>query len=359
MPAGLRARCEHLTPVAALGFDADRSTTSTEPAGASATATWIARLSPAAHCTGNAGALMPRARPRGTDCGATSGARRSRRSRPSSQLPRKAAYRRRSCWSLAEGEGFEPSRELMTPYSLSRRAPSATRSALRAGVYERHLRSERLLSELWSRPRHSPASRRCSSERRGRVPRPGVSARRGRGCATCRPRRVATTRRRGRLRELPNVGDTTATVIAKPSPARLRPTSRSSSKTSPKPGSDAGRRFRAAARAATFTCTPTGPTVATRSARWREGARHRPRILCAHRPLAPPEDRARSVARTATEQLDVVAELNEELAPFRILSGIEVDINEDGTLDQRRAARRSTSSSRACTRSCAWSPRSA
>jgi histidinol phosphatase-like PHP family hydrolase len=33
-------------------------------------------------------------------------------------------------------------------------------------------------------------------------------------------------------------------------------------------------------------------------------------------------------------QLDVVAELNEELAPFRILTGIEVDILEDGTLDQ-------------------------
>lgn len=34
------------------------------------------------------------------------------------------------------------------------------------------------------------------------------------------------------------------------------------------------------------------------------------------------------------EQLDVVAQLNEELAPFRILTGIEVDILEDGALDQ-------------------------
>jgi putative hydrolase len=33
-------------------------------------------------------------------------------------------------------------------------------------------------------------------------------------------------------------------------------------------------------------------------------------------------------------QLDVVAELNAELAPFRILTGIEVDILEDGSLDQ-------------------------
>jgi len=34
------------------------------------------------------------------------------------------------------------------------------------------------------------------------------------------------------------------------------------------------------------------------------------------------------------EQLGVVAELNAELAPFRILTGIEVDILEDGSLDQ-------------------------
>jgi putative hydrolase len=33
------------------------------------------------------------------------------------------------------------------------------------------------------------------------------------------------------------------------------------------------------------------------------------------------------------QQLDVVAELNEELAPFRVLSGMEVDIREDGSLD--------------------------
>ncbi len=36
-------------------------------------------------------------------------------------------------------------------------------------------------------------------------------------------------------------------------------------------------------------------------------------------------------------QLDVVAEVNEQLAPFRLLTGIEVDINEDGSLDQEPA----------------------
>ncbi|TDO14793.1 putative hydrolase [Mycobacterium sp. BK086] len=34
------------------------------------------------------------------------------------------------------------------------------------------------------------------------------------------------------------------------------------------------------------------------------------------------------------QQLDVIDELREELAPFRILTGIEVDILDDGTLDQ-------------------------
>jgi len=39
-------------------------------------------------------------------------------------------------------------------------------------------------------------------------------------------------------------------------------------------------------------------------------------------------------AERLTTQLDVVAALNEELAPFRILTGIEVDILDAGTLDQ-------------------------
>ena len=51
---------------------------------------------------------------------------------------------------------------------------------------------------------------------------------------------------------------------------------------------------------------------------------HSPRLTVAH---------GLSAARLR-EQLDEVAELNERLAPFRILTGIEVDILEDGSLDQ-------------------------
>jgi len=39
-------------------------------------------------------------------------------------------------------------------------------------------------------------------------------------------------------------------------------------------------------------------------------------------------------AERLVRQLDVVAALNEELAPFRILTGIEVDILDDGSIDQ-------------------------
>ena len=52
---------------------------------------------------------------------------------------------------------------------------------------------------------------------------------------------------------------------------------------------------------------------------------HSPRLTVANG-LSP--DRLRA-------QLDLIGELNEELAPFRILTGIEVDILEDGSLDQR------------------------
>jgi putative hydrolase len=39
-------------------------------------------------------------------------------------------------------------------------------------------------------------------------------------------------------------------------------------------------------------------------------------------------------AERLRKQLDIIAELNEQLAPFRILTGIEVDILDDGSLDQ-------------------------
>lgn len=61
-----------------------------------------------------------------------------------------------------------------------------------------------------------------------------------------------------------------------------------------------------------------------RGHQWAVLTDHSPRLRVANG-LSPQRLRA---------QLEVVARLNEELAPFRLLTGIEVDILEDGSLDQ-------------------------
>ena len=86
--------------------------------------------------------------------------------------------------------------------------------------------------------------------------------------------------------------------------------------------------------AATATLTPTGPTAEAPFAKWPSGARPWARVPGAHRPQCPPDRGTRTQRRTVRAQLDVLRELNEDLAPFRILTGIEVDILEDGSLDQ-------------------------
>ena len=55
-------------------------------------------------------------------------------------------------------------------------------------------------------------------------------------------------------------------------------------------------------------------------------------VLTDHSPT--PDGRQRALAERLERQLDEVAALNAELAPFRILTGIEVDILSDGSLDQ-------------------------
>ncbi|MFE9680092.1 PHP domain-containing protein [Streptomyces sp. NPDC006285] len=67
-----------------------------------------------------------------------------------------------------------------------------------------------------------------------------------------------------------------------------------------------------------------GRTAARLGHEWAVLTDHSPRLTVAHG-LSP--ERLR-------EQLDVVAELNERWAPFRLLTGIECDILDDGSLDQ-------------------------
>ncbi|MGW8357776.1 PHP domain-containing protein [Streptomyces wedmorensis] len=69
-----------------------------------------------------------------------------------------------------------------------------------------------------------------------------------------------------------------------------------------------------------------GRAAAALGHEWAVLTDHSPRLTVA-RGLSP--ERLR-------EQLDVVARLNEEWAPFRLLTGIECDILDDGSLDQER-----------------------
>ena len=71
---------------------------------------------------------------------------------------------------------------------------------------------------------------------------------------------------------------------------------------------------------------------------------HSPRLTVANG-LSPERLRA---------QLEEIEALNAELSPFRLLTGIEVDINEDGSLDQDpELLARSTWSSAVSIRPCA------
>ena len=70
---------------------------------------------------------------------------------------------RRLVW-LAEREGFEPSKGLNTPYSLSRRAPSTTRPPLPVPACARALTGRRILTPNRGQGRSdSPARRRLLS----------------------------------------------------------------------------------------------------------------------------------------------------------------------------------------------------
>lgn len=148
------------------------------------------------------------------------------------------------------------------------------------------------------------------------------------------PERVAELHKAGRLAEIPGVGETTARVIsealseqtpsylkeleerglpgASPEARRIRATLRGDCH-SHSDWSDGGSPVEAMARAA-----------AALGHDYLAMTDHSPRLTVAHGLDA---DRLR-------KQLDLVEELNTRLAPFRILTGIEVDILEDGSLDQ-------------------------
>jgi putative hydrolase len=150
------------------------------------------------------------------------------------------------------------------------------------------------------------------------------------------PGELAQRAAQGKLRELPGIGDTTARVVtealAGQVPSYLERLEHEEAERSSEPGpgdevrawlrgdlhmhsdwSDGGSPVERMAR-----------TAAELGHEYLAMTDHSPRLTVAHG-LSP--DRLR-------EQLDLVDQLNRELAPLRILRGIEVDILEDGSLDQ-------------------------
>lgn len=142
----------------------------------------------------------------------------------------------------------------------------------------------------------------------------------------------------GRLQDLPGVGDTTAKVVmeavAGEVPHYLARLESEATTAEAAPTDPAVAALRAALRGDCHTHSDWSDggspiDVMARAARdlgheYVVLTDHSPRLTVAHG-LSP--ERLR-------QQLEVVAALNEELSPFRILTGIEVDILEDGTLDQ-------------------------
>jgi len=137
----------------------------------------------------------------------------------------------------------------------------------------------------------------------------------------------------GTLTELPGIGRTTAAVIEQALDGRepdylQRLVSRGA------PAAEGGQRLRQVLRGDCHTHSDwsDGNSPIEEMAEAARELGHEWMVLTDHSPRLTV---ARGLsAERLREQLRVVAELNEHLAPFRILTGIEVDILPDGSLDQ-------------------------
>ena len=137
----------------------------------------------------------------------------------------------------------------------------------------------------------------------------------------------------GRLAELPGIGSSTARVIAQALDGEV-PEYLARLQAEAAPDAGPGAPIRAALQGDLHLHSDWSDGGATIEAMARKAADlgHRYLALTDHSPslsVAHGLD-----AERLETQLELVAKLNEELAPFRILRGIEVDILEDGRLDQ-------------------------
>jgi len=147
------------------------------------------------------------------------------------------------------------------------------------------------------------------------------------------PEKLQSLATQGRLQDLPGVGSSTAGVIEQALAggvpeylARLR--------AEDAPDAGPGAPIRAALRGDLHLHSDwsDGGSAIEQMARHAAELGHEYMALTDHSPSLKVANGL--TADRLRQQLELVAELNEELAPFRILTGIEVDILEDGTLDQ-------------------------
>jgi len=148
------------------------------------------------------------------------------------------------------------------------------------------------------------------------------------------PAAVAERATAGRLTDLPGVGDVTARCVAESLAGEVPVYLRRLEDTAGAPVAEGGAALRAALRGDCHThsdWSDGGSPIEEMAEAARELGHewialtdHSPRLTVANGLSA---DRLRA-------QLDEVTKLNDTLAPFRILTGIEVDILDDGRLDQ-------------------------
>jgi putative hydrolase len=151
------------------------------------------------------------------------------------------------------------------------------------------------------------------------------------------PAEVEARAKAGKLRELSGIGDTTARVVTEALAGKvpsylekLEVEAADADDTAEGPGAEVRAWLRGDLHMHSDWSDGGSPvermarTAAEMGHEYLAMTDHSPRLTVAHGLSA---DRLR-------EQLDLVARLNEELAPLRILRGIEVDILEDGALDQ-------------------------
>ncbi len=137
----------------------------------------------------------------------------------------------------------------------------------------------------------------------------------------------------GRLQDIPGVGDKTAAVISEALAGDTPQYLQKLLEHAPTPGSDAGEALRVQLRGDLHghsDWSDGGHTIRAMAEKARDIG-HEYFALTDHSPRLKV---ANGLSRERLlEQLDVVAALNEVLAPFRILTGVEVDILDDGALD--------------------------